>query len=259
MQFTAIGDTDIGNRKNVNQDAYTIKHCVINNREYMLATVCDGMGGLQMGEVASSTVIHEVHDWFDNYFINKIACGETADEVFMKNASKSLRSLLVRCNNYLIDYGRNQNLTLGTTISAIIFTPEKTLIEHVGDSRIYFLGNSLVQLTEDHTLIERQIQSGEISEEMAEATNNKNVLLQCVGAFNDIDPQIRIDDTARGMYLLCSDGFRHVITKEEIFGYLNIATVNSEEDMKINIRYLIDLAKQRGELDNISALLVMSE
>jgi len=117
------------------------------------------------------------------------------------------------------------------------------------------MSKKIAQLTEDHTFIAREIRRGNMTAEQAATDSRRNVLLQCIGVNRFFEPQymngmIEKEDSV----LLCSDGFRHMVTEEEIFEKLHSAV--NEQEMKKGLIHLVELNKQRQETDNITAVLV---
>ena len=133
------------------------------------------------------------------------------------------------------------------------------MIVHVGDSRIYHISSRLEQLTLDHTFIAREISKGTMTIEQAKTDKRRNLLLQCVGASKVVEPDVLTGRTNKGVYLLCSDGFRHEITETEMFESLNPINLMNKEAMHSNAKYLIEQVKTRGEKDNISVILIKVE
>lgn len=251
MNFVATVDSDVGTVKTTNQDAACIKIAETAYGQVAMAIVCDGMGGLEKGELASATVINEFNEWFCNELPRNI------DGFNWGYVSEKWIHIIKKLNRAIGDFGRNNNIRLGTTVTAMLLFKNEYLIAHVGDSRVYQIDSGLLQLTEDHSVVGREVRQGLISEEDAEKDPRRNVLLQCVGASNAVEPQIvRGQITGNTSYLLCSDGFRHVISRYEIFEAANPQKVKTSDEMKSNLRRLIDTAKYRGEQDNISALLI---
>jgi len=250
VQFIATADTDIGISKSTNQDSLLIKHASVDNEEILMAVVCDGMGGLAKGELASATVIRTFDKWFDEELPYEL---EVVDmEVIAGKWSLMLKDL----NLKISEYGSSNRIDLGTTFSGILFVGNQYVIVHVGDSRIYELTTSLKQLTQDQTFIAREISRGTITPEQAKTDKRRNLLLQCVGASKTIEPQVSIGYTKKGAYMLCSDGFRHEISEEEIYESLNPVNLMNKDAMHSNVRYLIEQVKMRKEKDNISAILI---
>lgn len=253
MHFTAIADTDIGTSKDTNQDSILIKHASTLTGEVLLAIVCDGMGGLAKGELASATVIRSFSEWFDNELANEL------NFLDMKVIAGKIELMLKDLNLRILEYGKSTGINLGTTFSGILFVDKQYLIVHVGDSRVYYIGSSLNQLTEDQTVVAREITLGRMTKEEAKIDKRKNILLQCIGASRVVNPQIIYGLTEKGIYMLCSDGFRHKITEDEIFESLKPLKLRNKNIMYENVRKMIDLVKFRKERDNISVVLIKIE
>lgn len=250
MRFSATADTDIGISKNTNQDSLLVKHAKTDIGEVLMAIVCDGMGGLSKGELASATVIRAFSDWFDNELPFELE--NTDMQIIGSKWSLMLKDLNVKIS----EYGDEIGSSLGTTFSGILFIEDKYVLVHVGDSRIYHIGSSLNQLTTDQTFVAREISRGNMTPEQAKTDKRRNLLLQCVGASKVVEPQIICGNTDKGAYMLCSDGFRHEITEAEIYESLNPVNLMNKEAMHSNVKYLIEQNKQRHERDNISVILV---
>lgn len=253
MQFVATADTDIGTSKDINQDSVLIKHAFTPSGEVLLAIVCDGMGGLSKGELASATVIRSFGEWFDKELPKEMS------SVDMRVIGGKMELMLKDLNAKILEYGRFIGADLGTTFSGILFMDNQYVIGHVGDSRVYRIGSFLKQLTEDHTVVAREVSRGKITIEQARKDKRRNMLLQCVGASRVITPQIIYGTVQRGAYMICSDGFRHEITEEEIFQSLKPVNLINKQVMHENARHLIDLVKLRQERDNISVVLIKIE
>lgn len=254
MQYIATADTDIGISKDTNQDSVLIKHASTGKTEVLLAVICDGMGGLSKGELASATAIKAFAEWFDNELPFEL---ENID-LSVIGAKWSL--MLKELNVQILEYSRNKGLEgVGTTFSGILFVDNQYIIGHVGDTRVYHIGSALTQLTTDQTFIAREISRGTITLEQAKTDKRRNLLLQCVGASKNVEPQIIIGNADKGAYMLCSDGFRHEIAESEMYESLNPINLMNKEAMHNNAKYLIDQVKRRGEKDNISVVLIKAE
>lgn len=254
MQYCGMAVTDIGIVKKVNQDSLTCK--IANSVWGMvgLAVMCDGLGGLKQGEVASASVIKAFAQWFHDVF---------PDEEDGWDAEK-LRSdwedIVFDTNLRLIEYGKNNGTKLGTTVTAVLFYEDSYYVIHVGDCRLYEISNTCVQLTKDQTVVSQEIEAGRMTLEQAATDSRRNVLLQCVGVNDNLKPSfftgmVKPETT----YLLCSDGFRHEISEQEIYQYCNPQKNIKQSVMEQNLNYLITLDKNRGERDNISAILIRAD
>lgn len=246
--------SDVGITKDTNQDAAAVKTVDTGFGKVVFAIVCDGMGGYEKGEVASASMTNAVIKWFDNDFPS------LGEDFTFEDITNQWNYIIQSMNEKIISYGRIHcpKTGLGTTLSMILIMKNKFFVGHIGDSRIYkIFNNKIVQITEDHTLVAQKIARGEISEDELETDDERNVLTQCIGKLRRISPQfeygtIENDD----IFLLCSDGFRHEITKDEMLNTFNSKNNNNSNDIQVNIARLIERAEQRKEEDNITAVVI---
>lgn len=252
MNYIISANTDIGTTKQTNQDSLSVKVLNTTQGRMVFALMCDGMGGLAKGEVASSAVINAFNDWV-NIELPKICGVPLSDDVIRGQWT----DIVVGMNHKIKAYGARQGVKLGTTVVAMLVTDTRYYVMNVGDSRAYEISSEVKQITNDQTFVAREIALGNMTPEQAERDERRNVLLQCVGASDDVYPDMFYGDTKKdAVYMLCSDGFRHVITSQEIYGKLNPSAMYSETDMNRNALSLIELNKQRGETDNISVAMI---
>lgn len=252
MNFIVSGNTDVGLTKATNQDSLSMK--VLNTRQgYMVfAVLCDGMGGLEKGEVASAAVIQAFDVWVRTSL-------PTLCEAPISDADiRAQWETIVSDQNRIIKaYGARQGVRLGTTVVAMLLTQTRFYILNVGDSRAYELHTGIRQLTQDQTFVAREIALGNMSEEQAKTDSRRSVLLQCVGASDEVYPDMFFGDVLpNAVYMLCCDGFRHEITPEEMFHYLQPDALLNEHIMNQRSLELIELNKQRQERDNITVALI---
>ncbi|MGM9603381.1 MAG: PP2C family protein-serine/threonine phosphatase [Faecousia sp.] len=253
MRYIATADTDVGISKSTNQDSVLIKHASTELGEVLLAIVCDGMGGLAKGELASATVIREFSRWFNEDLPFEL------ENLDMQVIGGKWGLMLKALNRRILEYGNNYGASLGTTFSGILFVGNRYVIAHVGDTRIYHIGSSLNQLTTDQTFVAREISRGTMTVEQAKIDKRRNLLLQCVGASKTVEPEIICGIAEKGAYMLCSDGFRHEITEAEMYESLNPINLLNKNAMHSNAKYLIEQVKARRERDNISVILIKAE
>lgn len=250
MRFIATADTDIGTVKKTNQDSMLIKHAECSLGEILMAVVCDGMGGLDKGEIASAVVIREFARWFDEELAYEL------ENVDMNVIGAKWALMLKDLNVKISEYAAETDSTMGTTFTGVLFVNDEYVAAHVGDTRLYYLGSYTKQLTTDHTFIAREIARGNMTAEQAKKDRRRNLLLQCIGASKVVEPEILHGYTEKGVYMICSDGFRHEITDQEIYESLKPINLVNKASMHNNSRYLIEQVKSRGERDNISVLLI---
>lgn len=251
----ATAYTDIGIKRKINQDSICVKIADTSFGEVIMAAICDGMGGLEEGEIASASVVRAMEVWFEQELPRLL-------EVFDADRIKeSLELLIHKQNKNIMEYGQKHHVQLGTTMTALLVIGEKLLmIAHVGDTRVYQIDNGIKVLTEDQTVVARAIRNGELTEEEAETDLRKNVLLQCIGASKHVEPEfVRMTPVKGTIYMLCSDGFRHKLTSDEILEGFRPQLMLSEDIMKNSARQLVELSKARNETDNISVVIIKNE
>jgi serine/threonine protein phosphatase PrpC len=208
------------------------------------------MGGLDKGEVASATVINAFSKWFDEELPYEL------ENINMQVIGGKWAWLLKDLNIKISEYGKRRNTTMGTTFTGALFVNDEYVVVHVGDTRFYQMNSTIKQLTTDQTYIAREISRGTITPEQAKRDKRRNMLLQCVGASSQVDPEVIYGKTEKGAYMICSDGFRHEISENEIYESLNPINLVNKNAMHSNCKYLIDQVKKRKERDNISVLLI---
>lgn len=252
MHFLSAIHSDIGTVKNINQDSLCLKVAQSDFGEIVLAVVCDGLGGLSKGELASKTVVEFFSRWFENQLPLKLTSGFT-----LKKIAVEWKENLERLNTKIFKHGEKHKFQLGTTIVAMLCVDNHMMVCNIGDSRCYCLQNDIKQITKDHTVIEKELNEGLITNEQAENDPRKSMLTQCIGASPVIKPDFFEMDILSGtVFLLCSDGFRHEISSKELLGVLKSSVLLDETIMKASLIDLTELNKQRGEQDNISSILI---
>ncbi|MCR5041749.1 MAG: protein phosphatase 2C domain-containing protein [Clostridia bacterium] len=254
MNFLSAFHTDIGTRKSVNQDALMLKHASTPAGRVVFAVLCDGMGGLKMGEMASAFVINAFAAWFDTEMPAITAGVVNFDYI------RSRWDQIVRDNAFkIMQYGAQRQLSLGTTLTALLIVENSFICAHVGDSRIYRITTGLEQLTKDHSLVQHEVEQGRLTPDQAKVDSRRNVLLQCIGASKKVAAEFLVGQVAPGqLFMLCSDGFHHELTEQELVNALSPSNFSDERTMKNTLISLVDTVKQRGETDNISVITVES-
>lgn len=253
MNFIVSARTDIGISKSTNQDSLSMR--VINTSHQgrmVMAVLCDGMGGLEKGEVASASVIRAFDEWMWNVLPGM--CSVPLNENVIRD---QWTQIIINQNQTIKFYGARQGVKLGTTAVVMLLTQDRYFVLNVGDSRAYEIREGVKQITADQTFIAREIALGNMTEEQAKTDARRNVLLQCVGASDEVYPDFFtgavLPDT---VYMLCSDGFRHEISPEEIYQKLCPSVLMDEYSINTNAEALIELNKSRSERDNISVSVI---
>jgi serine/threonine protein phosphatase PrpC len=252
MQVLTAYHTDVGIEKQTNQDSLCIQVAETSLGTAIMAVVCDGMGGLSKGELASANVIRAFKKWFDEELAQELT--ESAVEDIQYRWDRIIKEQ----NQRIGAYGRDQHISIGTTLTVLLIIGSAFwLIGHVGDSRAYRITDKVEQLTEDQTVVHLEITKGKLTPEEAETDPRRNVLLQCIGASKSVEP-VFISGKANDddVYLLCSDGFRHQISEDEIYVAFKPESLVDEAIMEKRIVALTETNKQRDEKDNITAILI---
>lgn len=252
MEVKACIFTDAGTVRRINQDATMIK--VANTKKYgriSFACVCDGMGGLKKGEVASCKAVRALEKWFVEELPLMQNLGE---EELWKTVETSLRRLIARVGGEIRRYGKHRGISLGTTMTAFLQIGRRYMTLNIGDSRIYMVERGRTRaLTRDQSVIQDKLDRGIITRDEAGRDPERNVLLQCVGVATDISPVISFGELDRSTTILaCSDGFWRTLKEEEIHDKLCPQMCVTPEDMLEECRKLADIAWKRKEEDNIS-------
>ncbi len=252
MNYLTSAVTDIGISKQTNQDSLLIKTANTKIGNVVFSAICDGMGGLAKGELASATVIKSFSKWFDTELPKLIEYGLQRDMLVNR-----LTKLIREQNQLILNYGKSVGINLGTTVCAILFTENEYLCVNVGDSRCYEISDDYIQITKDQTLVQREIDYGILTPEQAKVDPRRSVLLQCVGGNENVTPDFYYGVTKNNTtYMLCSDGFRHEITESEIHSKLHPDLLLNKDAINANAIDLIELNKSRGETDNITTLII---
>lgn len=252
MRFLSAVHTDVGISKKINQDAFCLKIAKAPNANVAFAVLCDGMGGLKFGELASALVVNAFSKWFENEFPEMLKKGVNLEVIKTR-----WNEIALEQGRKILEYGQSEGISLGTTLTAILLVNNQYIFIQVGDSRIYRLDQQIQQITKDQTVVSREVEQHRLTESEARVDKRKNILLQCIGASRVIEPEIKMGTlTEETAFLLCSDGFRHEISSEEMFGVMAPSLLSSEKMMKKCLVDLVELNKMRDEKDNITALLI---
>lgn len=254
MDYIIVADTDIGISKKVNQDSLCVKLAENSFCKAAMVMVCDGMGGLSKGEVASAEVVRSFSEWFDTSF------GQELNNWSWDRIAQLTVDRLKELNARIIAYGESQGIKLGTTATGMIAVNKQYMIFHVGDTRVYKIADDIQQLTDDHTFVNREIKLGRMTREQALADPRRNALIQCIGVTGEVSPEISFGNLENGAhYLICSDGLRHDVTNEEILDILSPKLITTRSSLEAKLRMMIELVKIRDEKDNISGAVLRAD
>lgn len=255
MAYVAVA-TNVGTRKQVNEDSCCIKVAETSLGEVTMALVCDGVGGLSAGNLASATVVNRFSQWFDGE-LPMLMEGMAADAgAFDFNTIKAVwGALLQTLNDLVYTHGTTMGMRLGTTLTAVITCGGRYLVCHVGDCRAYRMGSGFFeQLTEDQTKVARMLAAGEITAEEA-ARMPKNVILQSVGTQRTIAPVFSEGSCSdEDLFVICCDGAYHRSENEGIRRMFQKLDFKDERALNDACNELIQLDLQLGEKDNLTVV-----
>ncbi len=250
MNFIVSATTDIGLTKSTNQDSYNVRVFSTKQGKVVLAVLCDGMGGLAKGEVASASLVNAFCKWADNKL--PLLCEKKIED---SDIRADWVGITTEYNEKIKAYAASCGTSMGTTVTALLLTEDRYYIINVGDTRAYEIADAVTVLTKDQTVVAKEVELGHLTPEEAERDSRRSVLLQCIGASDIVCPDMFFGDTKlNAVYMLCSDGFRHEIAEDEIYQFLNPNVMLDADGMKQNMDSLIELNKQRQERDNISVV-----
>ncbi|GGM21016.1 serine/threonine phosphatase stp [Paraliobacillus quinghaiensis] len=233
--------TDQGKVREHNED---IGGVFYNKDNQQLSVVADGMGGHKAGDVASQMVIDYLSEkWKESTFL--MTKEET--EKWLSHSIQEVNQQVYRYAQENVDYAG-----MGTTVVAVLFAADFISVAHIGDSRCYLYHNqALRQVTEDHSLVNELVRTGQLSKEDAEYHPRKNVLLKALGTDEEIIPDVNTEEWyLSDRLLICSDGLSNKVTDKELEDFL-------EKDITLEeiSQQLVDLANERGGEDNITVVL----
>jgi serine/threonine protein phosphatase PrpC len=252
VDYIISAGTDAGLVKEINEDSLFVRVIRAGRERMVLAVICDGMGGLSRGEVASAALVNAFTDWM-NFELPLLAKRYIEDY----DIREQWDNVITRWNEELLEYGKRNGMALGAAVTAMLITDRRYYIVNVGDCRAYEIKDDLRQITDDQTVVAREVALGRITPEEAEGDPRRNILLQCVGATETVMPDFFFGETKPdAVYMLCSDGFRHEIAPWELYDALKPGRMTEAEAMKRGLGELIEENKRRGERDNISVIAI---
>lgn len=237
--------SSIGRIRKSNQDSVEVFK---NKSGVTLAIVCDGMGGHQGGDVASTMAVsHLGHSFGLTDFTDVKQARKWLDVQFRKENETILKAA-----------DRFPDLNgMGTTIVLVFAFEDEALVAHLGDSRAYcYAEGKFVQVTEDHSLVNELVKMGQITPEQAKHHPQKNIITQALGVSSTIDPEFNELPMADGtMFLLCTDGLTNSLSDPQIQQIL----ATKDLSLKDRCNKLINEANRLGGGDNITVCLVFAK
>ena len=238
LKLNAFGISDVGCQRTNNEDSFGYDLAA------QLFVVCDGMGGMAAGELASGTAVRELVECFTS-----TDGGAPVEERLYDAIMQANRTV------YALAEGDAELKGMGTTLVAACVEGDKLVIGNVGDSRAYFLRNgACVQITLDHSFVAEQVRSGAMSAEQAGASPLQSLLTRAIGQAETVEPDIFTAPLEPGdLLLLATDGLSRYANAETIAGILL-----SSSTLEQACQGLIDCAKSQGAVDNVTCLLIQA-
>lgn len=237
--------SDIGRVRQVNEDQSWVSQL---NNGVTLAIVADGMGGHQAGDVASQKAV--------DAFRSMLEQSAAKADLSLQEGKMLIRQAISQANEAVFEMAsRNERYyNMGTTIVAALVKQDNAIIGHVGDSRAYKITEGVItQLTNDHTLVNELVNSGQLSEEEAAHHPRRNVLTRAVGTDTHVAIDIQaVEWSPQDVLLLCSDGLSNMVSEQQM-----LLTVTTEQlELEAKADHLIQLALHAGGDDNITVVLL---
>ncbi|MFZ5624065.1 MAG: PP2C family protein-serine/threonine phosphatase [Gemmatimonadota bacterium] len=253
------GKTDLGRTRDHNEDTFLVadlssgaeqsatpdEHHVVGPRG-SLFMVADGMGGAAAGELASAMAAETIYQHLATAWV---ADPNPSPERFATHIRAAVELANERIHHYAVDHPDVRGM--GTTVTAAGVYGADLYLAQIGDSRGYLVRRGhAIQLTKDQSLMQRLVDAGELTEEEAEQSEHRNIILQALGPDSRIQVELTWQPIRRGdILVLCSDGLTSQVRKSEI-----AALASEEPDLPRLCSRLIDLANGRGGPDNITVV-----
>lgn len=232
--------SDVGIVRSLNEDYAGY----IEEEEFKLYVVADGMGGHNAGEVASEMAVKAVEAY--------------VKENYKEQGSNVLENAVLFANEKIYNKAivGSEYKGMGTTLVAALVYRNTIIVANVGDSSCFgVIDNNITKITKDHSLVQELIDSGSITEEEGRNHPKKNVITRALGTNNVVKIDVfKVDINTYDKYLLCTDGLSNEVLKEEI-----LMEINDINDYNTACDKLVLLAKNRGGRDNITVLLFGGE
>ncbi len=260
IHITVFGKTDVGRTRDHNEDCFIVadlsrqaaslqpdvrEHHV--GPKGSLLLIADGMGGAAAGEVASEMAADVI---YEHLITNWTKDEDEGPQQFAFRLKEAVELANAKIHQYAQDHPDLRGM--GTTTTAVGVLGDQLYLTQVGDSRAYLVRDGEgIQLTKDQSLMQRLVDAGELTEEEAEQSERRNIILQALGP----DPKVRVDLTNQQIrdgdaVVLCSDGLSGQITRDEI---AQVVAQDGKDLMQI-CGELIEVANELGGPDNITVV-----
>jgi serine/threonine protein phosphatase PrpC len=241
MRITAFGLTDVGRRRESNEDDFLLEP---GSGVYAVA---DGMGGHAAGEIASHLAIETLREVLPRD-------GAAIETRSVEEATEWLRDAVVEANRRICDSIRlhEERRGMGTTVVALVHAGQDAVVGHVGDSRMYLLrGDELIRMTSDHSWVNEQVKLGLMNDDTAQRHPMRNIVTRALGSRPDVLVDVATLQVRSGdLLLLCSDGLNTMLSDEQI----RAALAAHRHDPEAACRALVEEANRHGGEDNVTVV-----
>lgn len=243
IQVWAATDVGIVRRGSPNEDTYMIRDL---NEDVLLAAVCDGMGGANAGEVASSMAAETFVKTFAARYKKT-----SSDDCLQDDLVRAVKA--ANTEVFEAAAANAELLGMGTTLVAACCDQRHAIVANVGDSRCYHVTeDGLKRVTNDHSLVAEMIRRGEISPLEAQRHPSRNLITRALGVDAAVKCDTFVTPVKKGEFiLLCSDGLHDQVSEPEI--YYEIYETGKPQEAPAN---LAALANSRGGSDNTTVVLI---
>lgn len=255
MKYKYYLKSDIGIVRKQNQDSGFAYTASVPTGQAFFGGVCDGMGGMADGEIASGYVAARLHSWFSECFPAISVCQELGAELF-----RQWGELINECSGAIAEMGQSNNAPSGTTLSLLLIFNGRFYAAQIGDSRIYSCSDgSFVQVTKDHSYVHDMVDKGLMTDDEAVSSTQRNILTRCIGYTDNVQADYYIGTVKKGdWFLVSSDGFHGGTEPAELFSMLGGKNKLTAQKLRARVRAAIERRKTQGERDNITALAVVA-
>lgn len=241
MKLTAFGLTDVGKRRESNEDSFLLEP------GRGVYAVADGMGGHAAGEIASHLAIETLREVLDRD--DPAEARKSVD-----TATEWLRGAVVEANRRICESIRlhEERRGMGTTVVALVQSGQDAVVGHVGDSRLYLLrGKELVRMTSDHSWVNEQVKLGLMNDDTAQRHPMRNIVTRALGSRTEVVVDLTSVQVQSGdIFLLCSDGLNTMLADEQIHAIL----VEHRDDPEAACGALVEAANRYGGEDNVTVV-----
>ncbi|HOU53358.1 MAG TPA: Stp1/IreP family PP2C-type Ser/Thr phosphatase [Myxococcota bacterium] len=253
MRLRHAGATDVGRKRNHNEDRYLIQP------EDNLFVVCDGMGGHASGEVAAQRAVDEISKFFAESRTDREITWPFKPDRKVSDPEAEL-AVSIKMANWQVHQMAAEDLRykgMGTTCVGIHVEGTQVAIAHVGDSRCYRIRDGRIEpMTVDHSLIEEYRRMAQVTEEEVKNFPHKNIILRALGMKERVEVETRLEELRVGdIYLLCCDGLSGEVEDQEMLAVVR----EMGHDLDRCCKELVARANQHGGRDNITVVLVKAE